>query len=125
MSVSTELLDEIRELVAEVLCVEIDEVRPHSGWLGDFDGESLELLELSFRIERKFGVRVRFQDLDLSAIELDAERRLTPASLKVLTERYPFLHLERVASNPVRNAMDLLTVEGIAGLVQDALDKRP
>jgi len=51
------------------------------------DGESIELLELSFRIEKHFGVRVRFNDLTANDIELDAEGRADASVARRLEDK--------------------------------------
>ena len=64
--------------------LELDEVPAAALFFNDLGGESLDLLELSFRIDKHFGVRVRFNDLTTDAIELDDQGRLTAASLALL-----------------------------------------
>jgi acyl carrier protein len=121
MDIPPAVLDDVRRLVADVLALEIDEVAPDSLFFADLDGESIDLLELSFRIEKHFGVRVRFNDLTANDIELDGEGRLTPASLALLKSKYPFLKLSEFEIRPLERRTDLLTVEAIAGFVQLAL----
>jgi len=123
MQVSPSVLDDVRRLVAEGLELELDEV-PASALFFDLADESLDLLDLSFRIDKHFGVRVRFNDLTADAIELDDQGRLTPASLALLKTRFPFLKLDGFETRPLQRRTDLLTVEAIAGFVQTALDAR-
>src|SRR6266478_5637220 len=121
MKIPTAVLDDVRRLVAEVLALELDEVAAEALFFADLDGESIDLLELSFRLEKHFGVRVRFNDLTANDIELDGEGRLTPASLALLKSKYPFLKLAEFETRPLERRTDLLTVEAIAGFVQLAL----
>jgi acyl carrier protein len=123
MQVSPAVLDDVRRLVAEVLELEIEEVTAAAMFF-DLADESLDLLELSFRIDKHFGVRVRFNDLTADAIELDDQGRLTSASLALLKTKVPFLKLEGLETRPLQRRTDLLTVEAIAGFVQMALDAR-
>jgi acyl carrier protein len=125
MQVSPTVLEGVRQIAAEVLEADLAEVQPHELFFGSvLAGDSLGLLEMSFRLERQFGVRVRFNDLTADAIELDGEGRLTPASLALLRTRFPFLKLEGFETRPLQRRTDLLTVEAIAGFVQMALDAR-
>ncbi len=124
MPISQAVLDDVRRMIAEVLELEFDEVAAPALFFDDLGGESLDLLELSFRFERHFGVRVRFNDLTANAIELDEEGRLTPASLALLKSKFPFLKLEGFETRPLERKTDLLTIEAIAGFVQAALDSR-
>ena len=124
MELSPAVLDDVRRLIAEVLQLDLDEVTAPALFFDDLGGESLDLLELSFRFERHFGVRVRFNDLTASVIELDDQGRLTPSSLALLKARFPFLKLEGFETRPLERKTDLLTVEAIAGFVQAGLDSR-
>src|SRR5262245_22152882 len=95
MQISSTVLDGVRQIAAEILETDLAEVQPHELFFGSvLAGDSLGLLEMSFRLERQFGVRVRFNDLTADAIELDGEGRLTSASLALLRARFPFLKLE-------------------------------
>ena len=125
MQVTTAVLEDVSRIVAEVLAVEAAEVRPDVLFFDQqLDGDSLALLELSFRLEKHFRVRVKFNDLTGDDIELDEQGRLTPSSLALLKSKYPFLKLEGYESRPLERRTDLLTIEAIAGFVQMALDSR-
>src|SRR5882672_4988330 len=93
MQITPAVLEEVRRQVAEVLVLDLGEVRPDAMFFSDLDGESLELLELSFKLDKHFGVRVRFNDLTANDIELDEQGRLTASSLALLKTKFPFLKL--------------------------------
>jgi len=124
MQISPTVLEGVRRLIADVLQLELEEVTAPALFFDDLGGESIDLIELSFRFDKEFGVRVRFNDLTADAIELDEQGRLTAASLAVLKTRFPFLKLEAFETRPLQRKTDLLTVEAIAGFVQMALDAR-
>jgi len=124
MPIAPAVLDEVRRLTADVLQIEIDEITAGSPFFGDLGGESLDLLELKFRLERQFSVRVPFHDLTANDVELDEEGRLTPSSLSLLKTKFPFLKLDGFETRPLERRTDLLTIEAIAGFVQMALDSR-
>jgi acyl carrier protein len=124
MGNSPAVLDDVRQMIAEVLALDLEEVTAAALFFDDLGGESIDLLELSFRFERHLGVRVRFNDFTANIIELDDEGRLTPSSLALLKARFPFLKLEGFDTRPLARKTDLLTVEAIAGFVQAALDTR-
>ena len=124
MQISPEVLDGVRRLIADVLQLEFEEVTAPALFFDDLGGESIDLLELSFRFDKEFGVRVRFNDLTADVIELDEQGRLTAVSLAVLKTRFPFLKLDDFETRPLQRKTDILTVEAIAGFVQIALDAR-
>ena len=122
MQISQSLLEDVRRLVAEVLQLPIDEVRPESLFFDDLDGESIELIELSFHVDKLYGVRARFQDLKSDDFKLDGQGRLTPEALTSLKTRFPFLKLDGFDTRPLRNRTEFLTIEAIAGFVQMELN---
>src|SRR5258708_26269458 len=125
MQITPAVLHDVCRIVAEVLAVEPDEVRPDALFFDqELDGDSLALLELSFRLEKHFRVRVKFNDLTGDDIELDEQGRLTASSLALLKTKFPFLKLTGYETRPLERRTDLLTIEAIAGFVQMALDTR-
>src|SRR3974390_2076000 len=102
MPISPTVLDDVRRLVADVLELEFEEVTVPALFFDDLGGQSLDLLELSFRFERHFGVRVRFHDLTAGVIELDGQGKLTPSSLALLRTSYPFLKLDGYETRPLQ-----------------------
>ncbi|WP_199434093.1 acyl carrier protein [Qaidamihabitans albus] len=54
---------ELRELVAEVLEIEPDELTDHGDFVEDYDGDSLRAIELLARIERKYKIEIPQQEL--------------------------------------------------------------
>jgi|SRR5579872_465390 len=122
MQITPSVLEDVRRIVADVLAVEPHEVLAESLFFDQhLDGDSLALLELSFRLERHFKVRVRFNELTGDDIDLDDQGRLTPASLGALKAKFPFLKLEAFETRPLARRTDLLSIEAIAGFVQMAL----
>ena len=121
MEISPSLLLDVRRLVAEVLEFDVDEVRPEASFFADLQGQSLDMLELSFRLEKFYGVRVKVQDLAADEYKLDDDGCLTPQSLALLKGKYPFLKLDGFESRPLQRRGDFLTIEAIAGFVQLAL----
>ncbi len=115
-TVSPEVLDQVRRIVAEVVAVEPEEVGPTTRFFTDLGGESIDFLDLSFRCEKQFGVRLRFEDLlEREHNATDESGALTAESIALLRERFPFLDFSRLPEHPTRaHLSDLLTTEAIA-----------
>ncbi len=58
-----ELNDEVREAVASALGLEEDEVTSEATLMDDLGAESIDLLDILFRIERSTGVKIKASDL--------------------------------------------------------------
>src|SRR5262245_61966936 len=53
----------VNEAVVGALGVEADDVKPGATLLGDLGAESIDLLDILFRLERKVGVKIQASDL--------------------------------------------------------------
>ncbi len=125
MEISETILLDVRRLVAENLLLEIDEVCPEASFSTDLGGESIELLELKFHLERIYGVKIQVQELASLDVQLDERGCLTQQSVALLKGKYPFLKLDRFESQPMQRRDDFVTIEAIAGFVQMAVDGSP
>ncbi len=66
-----EILEQLKPLLVEVLGVPPEAIRPESVLVADLGAESIDLLDLSFRIEEKFKVTI-----EANEIEREAKKRL-------------------------------------------------
>src|SRR5258708_39802752 len=114
MQISPTVLEDVRRLIAEVLALELDDVRPEALFFDDLDGESIDLIELSFRLERLYGVRVRFQELSEDELIFDDQGCLTAESLGLLRTKFPFLKLEGFETRPLNRRPAVLSIYAIA-----------
>ena len=58
-----EISGTVKDAVVGALGVDEDEVTPDATLLGDLGAESIDLLDILFRIERKVGVKIQASDL--------------------------------------------------------------
>lgn len=58
-----EIFEKTRAILADVLGVEKDEITPESTLIGDLGAESIDFLDISFRIEKEFGVKFPQEEL--------------------------------------------------------------
>jgi acyl carrier protein len=57
----------IREILADVLCIEKERITPDADIAGDLGAESIDFVDLSFRVEQQFGITFEPEDLRASA----------------------------------------------------------
>jgi acyl carrier protein len=121
---SDAILCGVQVAIAEVLAIEPEEVQPSMAFLGDLAGdESLELLDLRFRLDKRFGVRIAGIG-SFTGAETDGEGRFTPSGLVALRDSIPASLLNRFHGRSAPTARELLqamTVEDIANMVRLAL----
>jgi acyl carrier protein len=63
------LLEGLKVCLEETLGREIDSLSPAKRLVGDLGLDSLDLLDLIFRLERRFGVRINPKDFEIKARE--------------------------------------------------------
>jgi acyl carrier protein len=88
MMTDAEIFEQLKPLLVEALGVSPDQIRPESVLVKDLGAESIDLLDLSFRIEEKFKVTIEGNEL-----EREARQRLPGA----VYERDGFLSDEALA----------------------------
>jgi acyl carrier protein len=88
--------DKVRSCIAEALGLDADEVAYDSRLIGDLGAESLDFLDIAFRLERAFDVRIPRGGLEAASKEGMAEGEsyevngvLTPAALERLAAHMP------------------------------------
>lgn len=58
------MLEEIKELVAETLGTDVEELREETSFSDDLNADSLDLFEMVMELEDKFGVKIPTEDLE-------------------------------------------------------------
>ena len=119
-----EILEGVRSAVIEALGLEPDEVKPTSTIMGELGAESIDLLDILYRLERKVGVKIKAADLsahlqgDIPEGEFDDENDLVkPAAikhLKAIMPQYDFDAMLGTLTAP--EVVRLFTVQNLADL---------
>ena len=126
MKTADTVIEEIKPILMEVLGVEAAEVTPSARFEADLGGESIDLLDFAFRCEKRFGIRLHFQNLvDGDDLATDEKGLLTPESLALLKARFPWLNYVEFERHPDKKRITkTITVESLAHLVCAALAAR-
>jgi hypothetical protein len=112
----------------DTLNVEEDEIKPSSTLQGDLGAESIDFLDLTFRLEREFGIRIPRGELFPESIfqgdpEFVQDGKVTPRGLKELRQRMPFADLTEFEKDPdIGHISDVFTVDLIAKYIQSKLE---
>ncbi len=119
--------DEIRrtvvENVAEATQVEVAECDPEARFFVELGGDSLDILDLGFRLNKAFGREIGLsQALTTNGLELDDDKRLTVESYRDFAKRAPYLGLAPLPNGTTPPTLqDLVTVDAIVRLVEHRL----
>jgi len=112
------IYEDVKEILVDTLGVDPEEVIPSARFFEDLGGESIDVLDLSFRCEQKYATKVRFQELlDVNRFETDSDGTLSEDTLTELQEQFPFLDVAKLQSDVAKSASSLYTVETIVGFV--------
>jgi len=118
-----EIFQSVQEVLVEALGVDDDEVTPQATLIGDLGAESIDFLDIVFRLEKAFDIKIpRAELFPENLASADAgfvqDGKLTAAGLSELKTRLPFANVAKLEADPkVENIQDLYTVEMIAKFV--------
>src|SRR5690348_10694931 len=127
MSAAEAIYGKVSKVLAESLNVDEDEVRPAATLQGDLGAESIDFLDIVFRLEREFGIKIPRGELFPESIfqgdpEFVQNGRVTVKGLEELRAKMPFADLSQFEKNPeVRHLSDLFTVQLIARYIEGKL----
>src|ERR1700688_2967603 len=98
MTASDEIYGKVAKVLVEALNVDEDEVTPTATLQGDLGAESIDFLDIVFRLEREFGTRIPRGELFPDAIfqgdaELVQDGLVTEKGLAELRSRLPYADL--------------------------------
>ena len=118
-----EIFDKIKNALVEALGVDEDEVTPEATLVGDLGAESIDFLDIVFRLEKAFNIKVPrgelFPEDILTNTDYVKDGKVTAEGLKQLRERMPFADLDAFSANPnVKDFGNMLTVQDMCRYVE-------
>ena len=122
MAVNAEVFGKVKEALIDALGVDDDEVTEEATMVGDLGAESIDFLDIVFKLEKAFGITIPrvelFPDDILTNAEYISDGKVTPDGLVKLKERMSFVDLTKFESNPlVQDFGNLLTVKDLCNYV--------
>ena len=118
----------VKEQLIEALAVDDDQVTPESTLIGDLGAESIDLLDIVFRLEKHFEIKIDRGELVPDDIVNDTQGKyvvggkLTASGLDEIKKRIPFADFTSLEKNPViQNLATVLTVKDMCYPVEQKL----
>ena len=127
MSASADVTARVTRVLVEALNVDEDEIQPTSTLQGDLGAESIDFLDIVFRLEREFGIKIPRGELFPESIfqgdpDFVQNGRVIEKGLEELRQRMPFADLSSFEKSPeVSKLSDLFTVDLITRYIQGKL----
>ena len=124
-----EIYTKVQGVLVDALGVDDDEVTPTSTLSGDLGAESIDYLDIVFRLEKAFNVKIPRGELfpeDMEAVRNDPRYvqagKVTAEGLAEFKRRMPYTDFTDFEKDPqVENAQSLLTVNTIVNYIQAKL----
>ena len=118
-----EIFTNVQEILVEALSVDDDEVTPEATLTGDLGAESIDFLDIVFRLEKTFDIKIDRGELFPENLFTDSQYvqdgKVTDAGLEGLRKRMPFADLDAFADNPdVKEFPNLFTVDTLCRFVE-------
>ena len=114
------LHDRVVAILAEALDVPPDEVRLHSSLIHDLGAESIDFLDIQFRIESAFGIEIRDDDMWAGSFDRTDQASID-AGIERLRARMPDFRWDRLPAKLTKQDLpNLITVQTVV----DYLERR-
>ena len=122
MASEDEIFEKVREALVEALGVDDEEVIPEATLQGDLDAESIDFLDIVFRLEKSFDIKIErgelFPEDILTNVEYVEDGKVNDSGIAKLRERMPFADLTKFEAEPsVQNLGQQLTVKDMCNFV--------
>ncbi|MCC6908346.1 MAG: acyl carrier protein [Phycisphaerales bacterium] len=123
-----EIYAKVTEVLVEALGVDDDEVSPNATLTGDLGAESIDFLDIVFRLEKTFGIKIDqgelFPDNVAQNPDYVENGQVTPKGIAELKAKLPHADFSSLESDPsVENVGEVFTVEAIVKFVEKKLNR--
>ena len=117
------VFEKVQAALVDALGVDDDEVTAEATLVGDLGAESIDFLDIVFRLEKSFEIEIPrselFPEEILTSAEYVEDGKVTEAGIAQLKERMPFADLSKFEENPVVQEFgNLLTVTDLCRYIE-------
>ena len=118
MPASNEIHARVSKVLVEALGVDEDDIKPAATLQGDFGAESIDFLDIVFRLEREFAIKIPRGELFSEHLlqgdtEIVQDGQVTDAGLAALHWLMPFVDLRALERDRRLNRIDDLFTVGL------------
>lgn len=126
MANSDEVFEKVRAALVDALGVDDEEVIPEATMVGDLGAESIDFLDIVFKLEKAFGINIPREELFPDDILTNAsfvkDGKVTVEGIAELKKRLSWADLSKFEQNPrVQDFGNLLTVSDLCRYVESKL----
>lgn len=123
-----EIFEKVRATLVDALSVDEDDVKDDATVMGDLGAESIDFLDIVFRLEKSFNIKIPQEELMprdiLSNADYVVDKKLNAAGLAALKKAMPHADLSGFEKNPdIDKLADTFTVGAIVKFIEAKLAK--
>ena len=123
-----EIYQKVQAVLVDALGVDEDEVKPNAVIKDDLGAESIDFLDIMFRLEKAFSIKIPRGEMMPENLTQDPnivkDGVVTPAGLAMLKEKMPHSNFTEFEKDPkLDNMSKLFTVDAIVNYVQQKLEQ--
>ena len=114
-----EIFEKVRSVLVDALAVDEDEVTPNATLTSDLGAESIDFLDIVFKLEQEFGFKIQqgelFPDNVTQNPEFVREGKVTDSGLSELKQRLPHADFSALENDrSVTKVAEIFTVDALA-----------
>jgi acyl carrier protein len=123
-----EIFNEVKEVLIDALGLDDDEVGESATLMGDLGAESIDFLDIVFRLEKSFGIKIPREELFpaeslMNNPEYVTNGKLTGKGIEELKAKMPHTDISTFQGDPdVNKLADLFTVAAVVNFVENKLE---
>ena len=116
-----EIYSKVQGVLVDALGVDEEQVKPEARLKQDLGAESIDYLDIQFRLERAFGIKIPKGEMLPENVMTDPNYvqngRVTPAGMAELKKRMPYVNLNEFEKDPQVEQLPF-TVDAMVNYVQ-------
>ena len=123
-----DITDKVQEALIEALGVDDNEATPEATLIDDLGAESIDFLDIIFRLEKAFDIKIIREELFpgddvISNADFIVDGKVTQVGIDEMKKRLPHLDLSDFESDPdVNKIPDLFTVKMIINFIDSKIN---
>ena len=120
-----EIYSKVREVLIDALGVDEEEVKPRATLRGDLGAESIDFLDMLFRLEKAFTIKIprgeMFPEDLFSNVQYVQNGRITPEGMVEFKKRMPHLDFTELEKDPDISKMQF-TVDTVVNYIDSKVN---
>ncbi len=124
-----EIFEKVKDVLVDALAVDDDQVTPKASLTGELGAESIDFLDIVFKLEQAFNFKIAQGELFPDNVQQDPkyvkDGKITPEGIAALKARLPHADFTKLDADPqISKVGGIFTVESIVRFVQKKLSKQ-